>query len=188
MVFYVDVNNTLASLNFTSAGESINIPSFNASYVYPVLPGSRSLSVQRFSQENNTDEVFLFYENPSKNITMLHGSFVPTGDETGPLTGYWTWSDSSSLLYPSDITFLMGGWISAPFATYTSSGSGSTWAYFFNPQSNWNSSAPTGFAFAFQNLAFLSKLRLRSGLQSLTACSISRSRLFLGSLELYWNV
>ena len=157
-IYYVDAHNALAAVQYSISGNAdgstLNTTRSLLDSTFLVSTATRSLSVARLQcnltelsapgsgvpmQEDGSlalnDQIFLFYENPEGNITVLQGLYNYTLDGSVVHSG-WTWSNVSNLLYPNGTT--QRGWMSSPFSvwTVTRGAFGSLSGYFFNALQN----------------------------------------------------
>ena len=156
-IYFVDTNNTLAATQYTTQAEaSICVLDSAALLNQSILvsTSAKSLSVARIpSNDSNVvptvpnstivqDEYLLFYENPTNNVSVLHGLYFLLAGLAGrnsvtadSFTDGWAWKNVSDLFYSENPSAWDGGWINAPFsATFDAIDPGFS-AYFFNPES-----------------------------------------------------
>lgn len=143
-VFYVDTNDMLAAVNYSVDGTS-SIGSINplVNNTFQVSSTARSLGITRlqFNLSNAyipgsspdgeetwlfNDQMFLFYESPDNNITVIQALYTYDGEQSV----HWVWSNVSTMFVPNatdDNNINGGGWLSTPFeiAPYSTLDNGS---------------------------------------------------------------
>ena len=82
-LFYIDTNDSVTAITYPVEGSTSSLSMNN---LFPVVPGSRSLSVTPVGpSENSTNaEVVLFFEAPNRNITVMRGYY--TASQSTPWT------------------------------------------------------------------------------------------------------
>ena len=159
-VFYIATNDTLAVASYVPVGfDQGEEPVLNNSYL--TLPSTRSLSVARLQSNVSStpnvptdsvpsvlkDELFLFYESPESNVTILHGLYYLVGTSQG-FTDKWVWQNVSDSFYPQNSSQSQGGWLGSPFSASTSDtaqengAAAGLSAFFFNPASVYDATSP----------------------------------------------
>lgn len=154
-VFYITTNNTLAVGSYVPVGPDwVGNPVLDTSYL--TLPSASSLSVTRLqSNVSASDELFLFYESPESNVTILHGLYFDAGDK-------WEWQNVSDSFYPQNSSQSQGGWLGSPFSVSTDNGpqengaSEGLSAFFFNPASVYDDASPAYLDIYLSNFAQIS--------------------------------
>ena len=154
LVFYIATNNTLAAKLYPLAGGGSFVASDVLSSSFFTRPFTRSLSVARLQSTTSAvlpnsstpsvlkDEIFLFYESPVGNVTILHGSYYFL-DNSSTLRDRWIWQNISDSFYPQNSSQSEGGWLGTPFSALTDIEKLPILSTcFFNPASLYDTASP----------------------------------------------
>ena len=160
-LFYIDTHNLLACILLNPDGLTDGTNIINGSF--PTAPNTRSLSISQLSTSDYgltvgssivTGESLLFYEDPNRAVSAIHGKILSTIPAGGVVIGppYWIWSNVTELFSSKALNVGYPGeapenfQLSAPFAASALSqrpASNFVLATFFNPQVLLNLTATT---------------------------------------------
>ena len=111
-LFYINTMGVLDAIVFVngqSFGDYSNLVLMNDSFQAAL--GSRTLSVSQLAcAQNGTAEALLLYEEPTGNVTVLHGYFPEAFDKP-----QWLWQNVSDAVHTSLAKY--GTWLQAPVAS-----------------------------------------------------------------------
>ena len=152
-VYYVDVNNTLASFQYVlNRGAVINSSSLNQSF--SISTGARSLSAAHRppgTLQNTSDEILLFYLSPSNDLNVLYSDAL-----VSPFSGSFLkdWQNFSGLFSAFNIA---GSGLSSPFSVYPDANT--LTGLFFKPSSVDDIGKSEFLGFDINNATFLGTKR-----------------------------
>ena len=139
-IFYIDVDNTVAAVQWSPQGDAILDPSGVFKGSFSVWQATRSIPIFRLvtnasqpstvpsnASMNSIDEALLFFETATRNITVLQGiiSFQSSGGTT--TVPDWAWNDVTghfTAAFERQYDSERMSWLAAPFSVIHNQNSG----------------------------------------------------------------